>query len=116
MEGELINQIIFNNRTICLKGKIIFDASLFAKEMYAVDHLLNKARVKSIEHFQKLRMNSKDLITDIYNAIPDDFKNERALAKFQHVDLVTLDIELRVFGAENEFKRYALKKNVCTFD
>ena len=31
MEGELINPIIFSNRNICLKGKIIFDASLYAK-------------------------------------------------------------------------------------
>ena len=38
------------------------------------------------------------MITDICNAIPDDFKNERALAKFQHIDLVTRDIELKVLG------------------
>ena len=48
MEGELINPIIFSNRNICLKGKMIFDASLFEKEIYAVDHLLNKGNVKSI--------------------------------------------------------------------
>ena len=100
MEGELINPIIFSNRNICLKGKLIFDASLFAKEIFAVDHLLNKGRVKSIEYFQNLGMNSKNLlmITDICNAIPDDLKNERALAKFQHIDLVTRDIELKVLG------------------
>ena len=32
MEGELIYPIIFSNRNICSKGKIIFDASLFEKE------------------------------------------------------------------------------------
>ena len=54
---------------------MIFDASLFEKEIYAVDHLLNKDSVKSVEHFQNLGMNSTDLlmITDICNAIPDDF-------------------------------------------
>ena len=100
MEGDLINPIIFSNRNICLKGKMIFDASLFAKEIYAVDRLLNKGRVKSIKYFQNLGMNSNDLlmITDICNAIPDDLKNERALARFQHVDLVNLDIELTVLG------------------
>ena len=67
MEGELINPIIFSNRNICLKGKMIFDASLFKKEIYAVDHLLNKGNVKSIEYFRNLGMNSTDLlmITDI---------------------------------------------------
>ena len=61
---------------------------------------MNKGRVKSIEYFQNLGMNSKDLlmITDICNIIPDDLKNKRALAKFQHVDLVTLDIELKDLG------------------
>ena len=56
-----------------------------------VDHLLNKGRVKSVEHFQNLGMNSTDLLMIImqYQMIK---KNERALAKFQHVDLVTLDI------------------------
>ena len=79
---------------------MIFDASLFEKEIYAVDHLLNKGSVKSVEYFRNLGMNSTDLlmITDICNAIPDDLKNERALAKFQHVNLVTLDIKLRVLG------------------
>ena len=74
MEGELINPIIFSNRNICLKGKLIFDASLFEKEIYAVDHLLNKGSVKSVEYFRNLGMNSTDLlmITDICNAIPDD--------------------------------------------
>ena len=47
MEGELINPIIFSNINICLKGKMIFDASLFEKEIYAEDHLLNKDSVKS---------------------------------------------------------------------
>ena len=80
---------------------MIFDASLFEKEIYAADHfILNKGSVKSVEHFQNLGMNSTDLlmITDICNAIPDDFQNERALAKFQHVNLVTLDIESKVLG------------------
>ena len=74
---------------------------------------MNKGRVKSIEYFQNLGMNSKDLlmITDICSAIPDDFKNERALAKFQHVDLVTLDIELKVLGQKMNL-RDILKKNL----
>ena len=112
MEGESINPIIFSNRNVCLKGKMIFDASLYAKEIYAVDHLLNKGRVKSIKHFQNLGTNSKDLlmITDICNAIPDEFKNESALAKFQHVDLVTLDIELKVLGQKMKLKDMHSKK------
>ena len=48
---------------------MLFDASLFEKEIYAVDHLLNKGNVKSIEYFRNLGMNSTDLlmITDICN-------------------------------------------------
>ena len=37
---------------------------------------------------------------------------ELCMAKFQHVDLVTLDIELKVLGQKNEVKRYAFKKNL----
>ena len=52
------------------------------------------------------------MITDICNAIPDEFKNERALAKFQHVDLVTLDIELKVLGQKMKLKDMHSKKNL----
>ena len=75
---------------------------------------MNKGRVKSVEHFQNLGMNSKDLltITDICNAIPEDLKNERLLAKFQHVDIVTSDIELKVLGHKINLRDYILKKNI----
>ena len=48
---------------------MIFDASLFEKEICAVDHLLNKGSVKSVEYFRNLGMNSTDLliITDNNN-------------------------------------------------
>ena len=44
------------------------------------------------------------MIIDICNAIPDEFKNESALAKFQHVDFVTLDIEWKVLGQKMKLK------------
>ena len=79
---------------------MIFDTSLFEKEIYLVSQLWEKGHVKSVGQFLNLGMKRKELlmIIDICNAIPEDFKDERAGNKFQHVDLVTYDIELKVLG------------------
>ena len=51
-------------------------------------------------------MKSRDLllITDIRNAIPEDFKDESKWDKFQHVNIATLDIELKVLGQKRIFR------------
>ena len=98
--GELMNPIIFSNRNILLKGKMFFLSNLFDKGIYTVDHLVDNGRIKPIQYFLNLGFNSNELVTiiDIYNAIPNHFKNEEASNNFQHVDLVNFDIELKFLG------------------
>ena len=100
VEGEFTNPIIFNNRNVCFKGKMIFDTDLFEKDVYLISHIWNKGRVKSVETFLNLGMKSKELsmIIDLCNAIPDDLKDENTWYKFQNVDMVTFEIELKVLG------------------
>ena len=106
IEGERRNPIIFNNRDICIKGKMIFDVDLFKKETYLVSHFLEKGRVKSFNYFINRGMKSKDLllITDICNAIPEILKDESRWDTFQHVDIATFDIVLKVLGQKRLFK------------
>ena len=97
---EMLNPIIFSNKKILLKGKMFFIAQFFEKGIYRVDHLLENGRIKPAHKFLNLGFNSNELvmIIDIYNAIPNNFKNEEALNKFQNVDLENYDIELKFIG------------------
>ena len=97
-EGESINSIIFNNRNICLRGKIIFCRSLYEKGIYLCNHIMDKGRLKSVEFFKNIGLNSKSLhiIIDIYNAIPESWKRDTASNKFQQVDISTYTIDMNL--------------------
>ena len=106
MGGELTNPIVFNNRNICIKGKMIFDINLFEKETYLISHFLEKGRVKSFDYFINLGIKCKDLlmIIDICNAIPEVFKDESRWDKFQNIDMATFDIELNISGQKRRLR------------
>ena len=50
---ESFNPIIFKDNIICVE-------SLYEKGIYLVNHLLDKGRLRPIEHFQNLGVNSKE--------------------------------------------------------
>ena len=106
MGGELTNPIVFNNRNICIKGKMIFDINLFEKETYLISHFWEKGRVKSFDYFINLGIKCKDLlmIIDICNAIPEVFKDESRWDKFQNIDMATFDIELNISGQKRRLR------------
>ena len=99
MNGKLVNPIIFSNRNICSKGKMFFNSSFFEKGIHMVDQL-ERGRVKPLQYFLDLGLNSTELLTilDIYKAIPDNLIHESASDKLQKVDLIHFDIELEILG------------------
>ena len=106
MEGDLTNPIIFNNRNICIKGKMIFDINLFDKDIYLVSHIWDKGRIKPVEYFVSLGLKTNELlkIMDICRILPDELKEDRALDKFQLVDMESFDLELKVLGKKIKLK------------
>ena len=98
--GDLLNPIIFSNKNILLRGKMFFISNFFEKGIYTVEHLLDDGRLKPAQHFLNLGFNSNELVSiiDIFNAIPNNFKNEEASNKFQHVDLENFELELKFIG------------------
>ena len=112
MDGELINPIIFNNRNICIKGKMFFDISLFEKGIHLVTHLWDKDQGMSADYFSNLGLKSEELlrIIDICNAIPETITHESARDKFQYVDIATFDIELKVFGQKLKYRDIQSRK------
>ena len=68
--------------------------------IYIVNHLLDKGKLRSIEHFRNLGVNSEEalIILEIYKAIPDSWKEATAVAKFQQVDELTFSLNIREFS------------------
>ena len=67
---------------------------------------MDKGRLRSIEHFRNLGVNSEEalIILEIYNAIPDSWKEATAVAKFQQVDELTFSLDIDVSGQKRVFE------------
>ena len=70
------NPIIFNNRHICIRNKMIFDEGLFKKGLVQIDDIADGIEMKPYSHFWSLGIESKRLlkIHDMFRAIPNDWK------------------------------------------
>ena len=112
-DKELINPILFNNRNICLKGKMFFHSSLYKKRhFFSLNHIVDKGRLKSLEYFQRSGVNSEELliINDIYNAIPENWKSVSSSDKFQQVDIKTFNVYLNIFNQKIAFRDVQSRK------
>ena len=111
-DTELINPILFNNRNICIKGKMFFHSSLYKKEIFSLNHIIDKGRLKSLEYFQRFGVNSEELliINDIYNAIPENWKSVSSSDKFQQVDIRTFNVCLNIFNQKIAFRDVQSRK------
>ena len=108
MQGErkVLNPILFNNRNICLIGRMIFNSNLYDKGIYFIEDIVSEGRIRSVEYFQNLGINCKDLliINDIYKVIQAALKDATVLVKFQEVDIVNFALELNISGQNIMFR------------
>ena len=111
-ENESINSIVFNNRSICFKGKMFCINSLYEKGIYLVNHIMEKGKLRSIEHFQNIGVDHNELlmIMDIFRGIPASWKEETALVKFQEVDIETFSLNLKLFSQKITFQNIKSKQ------
>ena len=86
-----MNPIICNNRNICINGKTIFHRYSFEKGIVQVNHLIEKAHVKSVQYSVNLGMKGNNLlvIIDIYDAIPRLWKEDSGSIHFLEVDVLS---------------------------
>ena len=110
--GEVMNPIIFNNRKVCINGKMIFDRELYNIGIYHVDHIVDKGHVKPVAHFQSVGIEGSDLlkILDIYNAMPMSWKEVSLSVKFQQIDPSNFNIVLNISGQETNFQSLKSRK------
>ena len=111
-EGQVLNPIIFNNRNICLKGRMIFNSNLYDKGIYLIKDIVYEGHIRPLEYFQNLQINSKDLlmISDIYKGIQAALKDASGLIEFQEADIVNFAIELNISGQNIMFKDIKSRK------
>ena len=105
-ENESRNPIIFNNRNICWKGKMFCINSLYKKGIYLVNHIMEKGKILSVEHFKNTGVNHIELlmITDIFRGIPAGWKEQTSLVEFQEVDTVTFNLNIKLFNQKILFQ------------
>ena len=110
-ENDGVNPILFNNRNICIRGKMIFDKDLYRVGICQVHDLLDKGQMKSMAHFKSLgaKENSLSQIMDMFYVIPPSWKSA-ALIKFQQVDLINLNILLNIGGQKINFQDIKSRK------
>ena len=116
MQGELVNPIVFNNRNVRLKCKMCFISSFYEKGIYSVEHIMNNGHIRPLQHSLNRGMTSAEFvkIIDIYNAIPENLKNEEVYEKFQQVDLIHFEIELKISGRKYSFRGIPSRKIYAT--
>ena len=97
-KGKVLNPIIFNNRNICLKGKMVFNNISYDKGIYFIKDLVFQGLMRPVEHFQNLGINCDDLllINDIFKVIQEVLKDDTVVVKFHEVDIANFDIGLNI--------------------
>ena len=110
-ENEGVNPILFNNRNICFRGKMIFDKDLYEAGICKVHDLLDNGQMKPMTHFKSLgvKRNSLSQIMDIFYVIPPRWRST-TLLKFQQVDLINFNIILNIFGQRINFQGIKSRK------
>lgn len=90
------NPILFNNRHICIRNKMIFDEDLWKKGVIQIDDITNGKEIKPCSHFLTLGIESKGLlnILDLFKAIPNDWKT----GEHMQVDIHNFGIRLNIEG------------------
>ena len=90
------NPIIFNNRHICIRNKMIFDEGLFKKGLVQINDIADGIEMKPCSNFWSLGIESKRLlkIHDMFKAIPNDWK----MGDYMQVDIHNFGIRLKIGG------------------
>ena len=99
-ENEKINPIIFNNRHVCLRNRMIFDQDLLQRNVSKVSDIILDGNLRSATHFVGLGIHGEGLlkIHDIFGALPLQWKDGKALSDYIQVDIQTFEIRLKVSG------------------
>lgn len=102
------NSIIFNNKKICVRSKMIFDWDLFQKGIVQVSDIIDNKEMKPRQYFWDLGIKSNGLlkIYDICTALPDDLKE----GNIMKIDAQNYEIQIKVTGNAKPFMNVKTKE------
>ena len=111
-ENDKLNPILFNNRRICLRNKMVFDNELFQKGVIQVFDILDGTNMKPLTHFWSLGLKSRGLmkIYDLYRTLLNEMKDGINFNNFMKVDIQNYNIEIKVLG--NKINMSEMKSKV----
>ena len=111
-ERELINPIIYNNRNIRIRDKMIFYSDLYDIGICQLADIFENGHVKPMAYFKSLGIKEDGLLklNEIISAIPIRWKATEATDKFQKVDLINFNIVLNIFEQKINFQGIKSRK------
>ena len=107
------NPIIFNNRHICLRNKMVFDSDLVQKGISRVFDMIDGNELKPTPYFWDLGIQSKGLlrIYDIFMAMPKEWKE----GEFLEIHSNNFDIKIKILGHIEKLSEIKSRKIYDTF-
>ena len=96
---SIANEIILNNKSIRVNGRMVFNELLYCKNIYRVGHILDsRCQLKTLSQLQYQGLSFKDtfLIYGIYDAMPKEWKRLPLQGNVSH--RVDNDIRLDISG------------------
>ena len=95
-EENINNPILFNNRHICIRNKMIFDEDLLQKGIVQINDIADGKEIKPLSYFMNLGIESKGLskINDLFKVIPNDLK----MGDYIQVDIQNFGIRIKIGG------------------
>ena len=94
-----INPIFFSNKEYLIRGKMIFHADLFDKNIYLVEQILENDQIKAVTYFQNLGLCSENIVKiwKICDVILKSGKYKGNVYDFDYVDIQEYNISLKIF-------------------
>ena len=98
-EGK-INPIVFNNKDFLVRGKMFFNAELYQRDIFLLEHIFDKEDIRPITFFHSLCVNSVNIayIWKICGIILNSGKYVGTSDKWYSVDLIDHNISLKILG------------------
>ena len=110
---NISDEIIFNNKHVCINNQMVFDDKLYSYNIYKMHHLLSEdGSLKSVLYFQNRGLNGNDIlkIYGLFDAIPSQWKR---VCRFNttHMKRNFDDhISVKIFGNKENLDQICSKK------
>ena len=111
-EQAKFNPIVFNNKNVLRRGKMIFNEQLFEHNIYRFDHICDEEGMRTYAYFQGLGLSGQDIVNiwSLYDLILKTGKYIGKQVSWQNVDLNEYEIMLKISQKIIRFRKIQSRK------